>query len=118
MAHFAKVIDGRVTQVIVAEPEVIESGLFGDPSDWVQTSYNTSANTHKEGGTPLRGNYAAVNYYYDKENDVFYSPAPYASWSLDKTTWQWRPPINYPSDGKLYNWDENTLSWKEWTVKE
>lgn len=111
MAHFAKVIGGRVTQIIVAEPEVIDSGIFGDPSVWIQTSYNTSANQHKLDGTPMRGNYASIDYFYDEEFDVFYSPTPYKSWTLNKTTWQWEPPLPYPDDGAMYTWNEKSLSW-------
>lgn len=113
MAHFAKVIDGNVTQVIVIEPEVIQSGIFGDPTDWIQTSYNTTGGVHKTGGTPLRGNFAAVGYIYDSENDVFYSKKPYDSWVLNNKTWTWSAPKKYPDDGKIYIWDEPSLSWKE-----
>jgi hypothetical protein len=59
----------------------------------------------------LRGNYAGIGYTYDKVNDVFYEPQPYLSWSLNHNTWTWQPPVPYPVDGKLYSWDESSLSW-------
>ena len=107
MSHFAKVENGIVTQVIVAEQDVIDSGLFGH--GWVQTSYNTIANKHPE-NRPLRGNYAGIGYIYDATNDVFYAPQPFPSWVLNTTTWLWEAPTPMPVDG-LYNWDEPTLSW-------
>lgn len=114
MSHFAKVENGIVTQVIVAEQDVIDSGLFG--TGWVQTSYNTIANTHLLGGTPLRGNFAGIGYIYDQVNDVFYAPKPHPSWALDQKTWLWNAPTPYPDDGKQYDWDEATLSWKELVI--
>jgi hypothetical protein len=108
MSHFAKVENGVVTQVIVAEQDVIDSGLFGH--GWVQTSYNTIANKHPE-NRPLRGNYAGIGYTYDAKNDVFYAPQPFASWVLNESTWTWEAPTPIPNDGKAYKWDEPTLSW-------
>lgn len=111
MAHFAKVENGVVTQVIVAEQDVIDSGIFGH--GWVQTSYNTIANTHTQGKTPLRGNYAGVGYTYDQANDVFYAPQPFPSWVLNNATWTWEAPVAMPTDDKHYSWDEATQSWLE-----
>ena len=111
MSHFAKVENGIVTQVIVAEQDVIDSGLVG--TGWVQTSYNTIGNTHVLNGTPLRGNFAGVGYIYDDVNDVFYAPKPYPSWILSAKTFQWEAPSLMPKDGKFYLWDEPTVSWKE-----
>ena len=116
MSHFAKIENNTVTQVIVAEQDFIDSGAVGDPSLWKQTSYNTSGGVHTLGGTPLRGNYAGVGYVYDAENDVFYAPQPYASWTLDQATWTWTPPTPYPEDGKYYTWTESTTSWTEVTA--
>jgi hypothetical protein len=112
MSHFAKVLDGKVTQVIVAEPEFFETFVDSTPGEWIQTSYNTSANQHTQGGTPLRGNYAGIGYTYDRTNDVFYSPKPYPSWILNNTTWTWKAPVDMPTDDKHYVWDEPTTSWK------
>lgn len=112
MSHFAKVLDGKVTQVIVAEKEFFDTFLDTSPGEWIQTSYNTKANQHPE-GKPLRGNFAGVGYTYDKENDVFYEPQPYASWVLNQSTWTWEAPTPYPQNGKKHRWDEATTSWKE-----
>ena len=110
MSHFAKVLDGKVVQVIVAEPDFFTHFVDSSPGQWIQTSYNTHGNQHTE-GRPLRGNYAGIGYIYDAENDVFYAPQPYPSWTLNQTTWLWEPPIPYPTDGKLYIWDETTKTW-------
>jgi hypothetical protein len=119
MSHFAKVENGIVTQVIVIEQDVLNTGHWGDPASWVQTSYNTRGGIHygadgnPDGGVALRGNFAGIGYTYDKENDVFYAPQPYPSWVLDKTVWGWKAPIEQPNDGKPYKWDEETKSWVE-----
>lgn len=112
MSHFAKVIDGIVTNVIVAEQEFIDSFVDSTPGVWIQTSYNTHANQHPE-GRPLRGNYAGIGYIYDSENDVFYPPQPFPSWTLNNSTWLWESPIPYPTDGKAYVWSEDTQNWVE-----
>jgi len=114
MSHFAKVLDGVVIDVIVAEPEFIETYVDPNPGVWIQTSYNTHGNQHPE-GRPLRGNYAGIGYIYDQENDVFYPPAPYPSWILNNTTWLWEAPVSYPTDDKLYAWSEDTQNWVEIT---
>jgi len=113
MGHFAKVVDGKVTQVIVAEPEFFDTFVDSSPGQWIQTSYNTIGNQHTQGGTPLRGNYAGIGYTYDAVNDVFYAPQPYPSWVLNQTSWLWEAPTQMPTDGKIYAWDEPTLAWKE-----
>jgi hypothetical protein len=112
MSHFAKVLDGKVTQVIVAEPEFFQNFVDTSPGEWIQTSYNTHGNQHPD-GRPLRGNYAGVGYTYDRVNDVFYAPQPFPSWALNTDTWLWEAPVAYPADGKIYAWDEATVSWKE-----
>lgn len=115
MGHFAKVDNGIVTQVIVAEQDVIDTGLFGDPATWVQTSYNTYGGEHRNGGTPLRKNYAGIGYTYDAQRDAFYAPKPYNSWVLNETTCIWEPPVPMPVvEGKMYNWDEETTNWVEY----
>lgn len=112
MAHFAKVEDGIVTQVIVAEQDLIDSGLFGD--GWVQTSYNTRGGQHPE-GRPLRKNFAGIGFTYDEVRDAFIPPAPYPSWMLNEGSCLWEAPIPYPEDGALYAWDEENTSWVERT---
>ena len=119
MSHFAKVCDGKVIQVIVAEPDFFNTFVDTSPGQWLQTSYNTRGGVHygqdgqPDGGIALRGNYAGIGYTYDAANDVFYAPQPYPSWVLNKTTWVWEPPVPYPTDGKVYNWDEATKNWVE-----
>ena len=118
MSHFAKVCDGKVTQVIVAEKEFFDTFVDSSPGEWVQTSYNTRGGVHygsdgqPDGGVALRGNYAGIGYIYDSANDVFYAPQPFASWALNQTTWLWEPPVAYPDDGQIYTWDEATVNWK------
>jgi len=116
MSHFAKVLDGKVTQVIVAELEFFQTFVDSSPGEWIQTSYNTHGNQHPE-GRPLRGNYAGIGYIYDRTNDVFYAAQPYASWLLDQTTWTWKAPVAMPTDGKQYKWDEATTNWVEVPVE-
>ena len=113
MAHWAKVVDGKVTQVIVAEPEFFDTFVDSTPGQWIQTSYNTYGNQHTLGGTPLRGNYAGIGSIYDAVNDVFYAPQPFQSWILNSSTWLWEAPVPMPLDGKVYGWDEATVNWKE-----
>jgi len=121
MGHFAKVVDGKVTQVIVAEPDFFDTFVDSSSGDWIQTSYNTKGNVHygsdgkPDGGIPLRGNYAGIGYTYDQADDVFYAAQPYASWVLNNITWTWESPIPYPADGKQYTWNEATISWVEVT---
>jgi hypothetical protein len=118
MSHFAKVENGTVTQVIVIEQETLNTGYWGDPSMWVQTSYNTYGGQHRLGGTPMRKNYAGLGYTYDAERDAFHSPKPFPSWVLDEETCLWGAPVPMPApvEGKFYTWDEPTLAWVENTV--
>jgi hypothetical protein len=117
MSHFAKVIDGRVTQVIVAEKEFFDTFVDSSPGQWIQTSYNTRGNVHygedgqPDGGAALRGNYAGIGHIYDAQNDVFYPPQPFPSWTLSQSTWLWEPPVPYPGGDGLYFWDETTVNW-------
>jgi hypothetical protein len=119
MSHFAKVLDGKVVQVIVAEKEFFDTFVDSSPGTWIQTSYNTRGGKHygqdgnPDGGVALRGNYAGIGFTYDSDNDVFYAPQPYPSWTLNNTTWTWEAPVTYPTDGKLYNWDETAKNWFE-----
>jgi hypothetical protein len=108
MSHFAKVENGIVTQVIVAEEDFIATGAVGH--GWIQTSYNTHGNQHPE-GRPLRGNYAGIGYTYDDVNDVFIAPQPYGNWVLDTATWLWNPPIAMPADEYFYTWNQETTAW-------
>ena len=113
MGHFAKVVDSKVVQVIVAEPEFFDTYVDSSPGTWLQTSYNTLGNVHANGGTPLRKNYAGVGYTYDAVRDAFIAPQPFASWLLNDDTCLWEAPVAMPADGKAYEWNEATTSWKE-----
>jgi hypothetical protein len=111
MAHYAKVEDGVVTQVIVADTkEWCEANLGGT---WVQTSYNTQGNQHPE-GRPLHKNYAGIGYTWNGTG--FAAPQPYASWTLNDDSYIWEAPVAMPTDGKFYEWDEATLAWTEVTL--
>ena len=119
MAHFAQLDENNmVTQVIVVNNNELlnENGqeseakgisfcqsLFG--GNWVQTSYNAS----------IRKNYAGAGFYYDSQRNAFIPPKPFASWVLNEDTCRWDAPVPHPQDGKLYGWDEPTLSWIEVT---
>ncbi len=122
MAHFAKVCDGKVVQVIVAEPEFFNTFVDSSPGEWIQTSYTTHGGIHygqdgqPDGGVALRGNYAGIGFTYDRTNDVFYAPSPFPSWTLNNTTWTWEAPVAYPTDGKIYQWNEETKNWVEVNV--
>jgi hypothetical protein len=117
MSHFAKIVDGKVTQVIVAEADFFKTFVDSSPGAWIQTSYNTRGNVHygadgqPDGGVALRANYAGIGYTYDATNDVFYALQPYASWTISAPTWTWEAPVAMPTDGKVYNWDEASKSW-------
>jgi len=112
MSHFAKVENGIVVQVIVAEQDFIATGALGDPANFVQTSYNTHGGKHPE-DRPLRKNYAGVGYAYDEQRDAFIPPQPFASWLLNEDTCLWDAPVAMPTDDKKYAWDEESVSWKE-----
>lgn len=120
MAHFAQIDENNiVTQVIVIDQETINTGHFGDPNSFVQTSYNTRGGVHygqdgqPDNGVALRKNYAGIGYIYDSQRDAFYAPQPYNSWTLNEETCYWEAPTPMPIDGKTYNWDEDTTSWVE-----
>ena len=122
MSHYAKVLNGIVQQVIVAEADFFTTFIDTSPGEWIQTSYNTRGNVHyapnsntPDGGEALRGNYASIGYNYDKKNDVFYAPQPFPSWTLNTATWLWEPPIPNPGSDKSYRWDEDTKTWIERT---
>jgi hypothetical protein len=117
-AYVPVIADGKgiVENVISADVGFIEKDA---PFDWILTSYNTHSGVHygpdgkPDGGVALRGNYAGIGDIYDSVNNVFYAPQPYPSWTISAPTWQWQPPVPYPSTGGPYVWDEATLSWVE-----
>jgi hypothetical protein len=122
MAHFAEIdSDNVVVRVLVVPDDQQERGQdflandLGLGGTWVQTSYNTFAGEHSLGGTPFRKNYAGIDYTYDAPRDAFIAPKPFASWTLNENTCLWEAPIAAPTDGKIYDWDEETITWKEVT---
>jgi hypothetical protein len=117
MAHYAKVVDGTVVQVIVAEAEFFNTFVDSSPGAWIQTSYRTHGGQHPE-GTPLRKNYAGIGYSYDAGRDAFIPPKPFASWTLNDTTCLWDAPVAMPTDGKVYRWNEETVNWVEVVLPE
>jgi hypothetical protein len=128
MGHYAKVINGIVSEVIVAQEDFFNTFVDTSPGSWLKTSYNTYGNVHyapsppaepntPDGGTPIRANYAGVGYTYDPNYTigdyvgVFYAPQPYPSWILNTSTFLWEAPVPMPTEGGPYVWDEATLSW-------
>lgn len=120
MAHFAKVVDGVVTQVIVAEPEFFNTFVDSSPGEWVQTSYNTRGGIHYNPETQqpsndqskaLRKNYAGIGFTYDKVRDAFIPPKPYSKWILNEQSCTWEAPTQRPNDSDFYNWDDNAGQW-------
>ena len=119
MAHFAKVENGIVTRVIVAEPEFFETFVDDSPGEWIQTSYNTRGGVHygadnqPDGGEALRKNFAGVGFTYDVSRDAFIPPKPFASWTLNEDSCTWSAPVAYPDDGNMYTWNEDTQAWDQ-----
>lgn len=120
MGHFAKVVNGTVQQVIVAEPEFFEGFVDSSPGEWIQTSYNTHGGVHYESNhiqpsadqsKALRKNYAGIGYVYDTVRDAFYAPQPYPSWTLNEDTCFWEAPVAMPSEGGPYVWNEAEQRW-------
>jgi hypothetical protein len=120
MAHFAKVNNGIVEQVIVAEPEFFDTFVDSSPGQWIQTSYNTRGGVHYDPATgepsadqskALRKNYAGIGYSYDATRDAFIPPKPYASWTLNEDTCLWGAPVAMPTEGGPYTWNESTQTW-------
>ena len=114
MSHFAKIENGLVTQVIVAEQDFIDT----QDGQWVQTSYNTKGGIHyapnsnePDGGVALRKNYAGIGDTYDEQRDAFIAPKPFPSWLLDEPSCTWEAPVPYPNDDNAYVWNEQTQAW-------
>ena len=116
MAHYAFLDENYiVTEVIVGKDEsnFDWERYYGDIRGQLckRTSYNTIGGIHKNGGTPLRKNYAGLGFTYDPIRDAFISPKPYPSWFLNEGSCIWEAPVSYPNDGQMYSWDESTKSW-------
>ena len=119
MAHYAFLDENNVvTEVIVGNPE---GGLIDWESQYgairgqlcKRTSFNTHGGVHASGGTPYRKNYAGIGYTYDAQRDAFIPPKPFASWVLNEDTCLWNAPVAMPTDGKMYQWNEDTQAWVE-----
>lgn len=117
MAHYARVLDGKVQEVIVADQDFIDNLVYDKPGKWIQTSYNTKGGVHVNGGTPLRKNYAGKNWTYDVGRDAFIPPKPesggvvFESWVLNEDTCLWDPPVAMPDDDQRYRWNETEQRW-------
>jgi hypothetical protein len=111
MAHYAKVKNGKVIQIIKAEAEFFNNFVDDISGTWVQTSYNTYGGQHSDGGTPLRKNFAGIGFTYDSDRDAFIPPKPFNSWILNETTCQWEAPVTYPTDNQDYTWNEENQTW-------
>ena len=127
MGHFAKVSNGIVTKVIVAEADFFNNFVDDSPGQWIQTSYNTRGGVHYKPNTnepsedqskALRKNYAGIGYTYDATRDAFIPPQPFNSWTLNEDTCLWDSPVPYPADGKLYKWNEELVNWEEVIIEE
>jgi hypothetical protein len=127
MGHFAKVSNGIVTRVIVAEADFFNNFVDDSPGQWIQTSYNTRGGVHyqpnanepsEDQSKALRKNYAGIGYTYDSTRDAFIPPQPFNSWTLNEDTCLWDSPVPYPADGKLYKWNEELVNWEEVIIEE
>ncbi len=127
MGHFAKVSNGIVTRVIVAEADFFNNFVDDSPGQWIQTSYNTRGGVHCQPNTnepsddqskALRKNYAGIGYTYDATKNAFIPPQPFNSWTLNEDTCLWDSPVPYPEDGKLYKWNEELVNWEEVIIEE
>ena len=120
MAHWAELDgDNVVLRVLVgsnSDPDEGYQWLIDNlGGTWVKTSYNTQGGVHSLGGTPLRKNYAGIGYTYDSVRDAFIPPKPFNSWVINESSCLWEAPVPYPTDGKMYTWDEASTSWVEVT---
>jgi len=119
MKHFAKVVKGKVVDVIVAETSFFDDFVDSSPGQWIETSAETEGGVHNSGGTPLRKNFAGIGDIYDSARDAFYKEKPYESWTLNETTCKWEAPLAKPTvpDNQVCHWDEsayqsdNTTGW-------
>jgi hypothetical protein len=126
MASFAKIENNIVTTVVSVVNEVLKDSngveqetigiqflksLYGQNTNWKQTSYNTVGGVHSLGGILFRKNHAGIGYVYDSQRDAFIPPKTYNSWILNEQICNWEAPVAYPTDGQIYSWNEETQSW-------
>jgi hypothetical protein len=127
MGHYAKVIDNKVVQVIVAEADFFETFTDTSPGEWIQTSCNTRGGIHynpnsweqsTDQNNALRKNFAGIGYTYDHGRDAFIPPQPFPSWILNEDTCLWDPPVPYPNDGQSHLWNEDGRIWEQVSEEE
>lgn len=118
MAHWARIDENNIVQEVLVTATDHRDGNEGGTwlvekfgGTWIKTSFNTHGGQHLTGGTPLRKNFASVDFIYDADRDAFYAPSPFPSWVLDEDTCLWEPPIPRPTSG-MFAWDEDALNWK------
>ena len=123
MSHFSKVVNGIVTDVIVADETFFETFIDTTPGEWIKTSFNTSGGKHydpitreEDGGEALRMNFGGIGCSYDAVRDVFIPIKVFESWTLNEDTILWEPPVARPVDDLAYNWNEDTLAWDEFVI--
>jgi hypothetical protein len=118
MAHYAllnynnvvtKVITGKDESSVDYNMELVYQDMFKQVCK--RTSYNTKGGVHTNNGTPFRKNFAGIGYKYDESRDAFIPPKPFDSWVLNESTCLWKAPIDYPTDGNNYDWDEDNQQW-------
>ena len=103
--YWAKVVDGLVVKVIVANDDFFDTFIDDSAGTWIETKMDGS----------IRKNYAGIGHTYDQSRDAFYEPQPYPSWTLNETTCLWECPVAYPDDGNMYEWNETDQQWDEIT---
>lgn len=118
MAHFAEVDENNIVLRVLVVDDLYESdgqnflaNTLGLGGTWLKTSYNTNAGIHANGGTPFRKNFAGIGFTYDETLDGFIAPKEYPSWVLNEESCVYEAPVAYPTDNKIYTWNEETTSW-------
>ena len=109
MAHWAEINEENVVLRVLVGDNNDPNGDEGYQwlidnlgGNWIKTSYNNN----------IRKNYAGIGFTYDQDRDAFIPPKPFESWELNEDTCQWVAPIDYPSDGFSYKWNEEDLDWE------
>ena len=101
--YWAKVNNGLVEKVIIANEDFFDTFVDDSAGTWLETKIDGS----------IRKNYAGIGYTYDSTRDAFIPPKPYESWTLNESTCQWESPVAYPDATKLYTWNETDQTWDE-----
>lgn len=126
MAHFAEINKNNIVIRVLVTDNNDPNGDEGYKwlidnlgGTWIKTSYNTLGGIHYTNGQPsedqskaLRKNYAGIGFIYDADMDAFIPPKPFDSWVLNLETAEWESPIEYPTNGQKYNWNESIVNWE------